>query len=163
MIRARYIFFVTLVALLVLPLASTAAPTGDITWIYDGDTIRVKHFGKVRLIGIDAPEREDSDRDNYYLRQGVTRKQLRRVAAAAHQYLIDAIKGQRVRLEYDQEMFDRHGRLLAYVYLPDGRMLNRVLLEKGYAAVYRKFEFRYKADFLAAEQAARDSGQGLWE
>ena len=30
-------------------------------------------------------------------------------------------------------MYDKYNRLLAYVYLPDGRMLNALLVEKGYA------------------------------
>ena len=56
-----------------------------------------------------------------------------------------------------------YGRLLAYVYLPDGRLLNRMLLEQGLAAVYRKFTFRMKTDFLTAEQQARQAGIGLWK
>ncbi|MEJ2700672.1 MAG: thermonuclease family protein, partial [Desulfuromonadales bacterium] len=63
----------------------------------------------------------------------------------------------------DHDERDRYGRLLAYVVLPDGRMLNRLLLEKGYAAVYRRFDFRLKQDFLRAEADARRRQVGLWQ
>jgi len=57
---------------------------------------------------------------------------------------------------------DKYGRLLAYVYLPNGRLLNRLLAEQGMAVVYRRFSFNMKADFLAAEAEARKSRTGLW-
>ena len=62
----------------------------------------------------------------------------------------------------DKPQRDRHGRLLAYVYLPDGRLLNRILIEQGLAVVYRRFEFTMKEDFLVAEKQARQNEAGLW-
>lgn len=136
--------------------------SGAVSWVYDGDTLELENLGKVRLLGIDSPEHKDSPRDTYYLRQGVTRKTLRRVAEEAKRYLIGTVKGQRLTLQLDGDERDRHGRLLVYAYLPDGHLLNRVLLEKGLAAVYRKFDFTLKGDFLAAESAARKGRAGLW-
>ena len=58
---------------------------------------------------------------------------------------------------------DRYGRFLAYVYLPDGRMLNEVLVEEGYAqplTIPPNVEF---ADaFRRAARAAQQAGIGLW-
>jgi micrococcal nuclease len=136
---------------------------GKVLWIYDGDTLKVAGVGKVRLLGIDAPEHEDSPRDSYYLEQGIPRQNLRRVAREALRFNIAVVKGRTVRLQTDQEDRDRYGRLLAYVFLPDGRMLNRLLLDKGYAAVYRRFDFRLKEDFLRAEAEARRRHVGLWQ
>jgi micrococcal nuclease len=48
------------------------------------------------------------------------------------------------------------------VYLLDGRLLNRLLVEQGLAVVYRRFAFRMKEEFLIAESEARQSGVGLW-
>ena len=33
-----------------------SALSGTVTWVYDGDTLHVEPYGKVRLIGIDTPE-----------------------------------------------------------------------------------------------------------
>lgn len=144
---------------------SEAAPTsasGTVEWIYDGDTLKVSGIGKVRLIGIDTPEREDSSRDQSFTRLGASQRQLRPSGQAALRFNIAQAKGKTVRLRFDGPQKDRHNRTLAYVYLPDGRMLNRLLLEQGYAVVYRRFDFRYKDDFLRAEAAAREARLGLW-
>lgn len=150
---------------LALPPSALATPptlTGKVLWVYDGDTIKVEHIGKIRLIGIDTPETESSERDNHYLRQGISREHLRRVAKKALHFVIRNAKGKNVTIHHDKELHDRHGRTLAYVYLPDGELLNRKLIDEGLAAVYRKFNFHKKKDFLAAEKSARNKGVGLW-
>lgn len=161
--RLITLLLLTLSLLAAQPLWAAAPQTVDtVVWIYDGDTLKLERLGKVRLLGIDCPEREDSPRDNYYLRKGIERQTLRRVSSEALQYLIRNLKGKRVTLAFDHQERDRHGRLLAYLYLPDGRLLNKVLLEKGLVAVYRKFDFSLKEEFLAAEAVARSSKLGLW-
>jgi micrococcal nuclease len=144
-------------------LVAAADLHGRVTWINDGDTLQVAGVGAVRLIGIDSPEMEDSPRDRYYQRQGIDRVVLRRVAREALRFNIRTVKGETVTLRTDAERRDRYGRLLAYVVLPDGHLLNRLLLEKGYAAVYRRFDFRLKKDFLRAEAEARHRHLGLWQ
>lgn len=146
--------------------SATAAGAGElrgrVEWIYDGDTIKVAGVGKVRLLGIDTPEREASGRDRFFVKLGGNGKILRRIAGEVLRFNIDNVKGKEVRLALDHEERDAYGRLLAYVTLPDGRMLNCLLLEKGYAVVYRRFDFRLKDDFLAAEERARRGKAGLW-
>ena len=136
---------------------------GAVTWVHDGDTIEIEKLGKVRLIGIDTPEREDSPRDQFLEKQGVQATRQREIYRKAKAFNIRFVKGHTVSLTFDHPPRDRYGRLLAYVYLPDGRLLNRLLLEQGLAVVYRKFTFRMKTDFLAAEEQARRAGVGLWE
>jgi micrococcal nuclease len=150
--------------LLTLAAGSEAADLrGRVEWIHDGDTISVAGVGQVRLIGIDTPERKESERDRFFVRLGGDGKILRRIAEEALQFNIRTVKGITVRLTPDGDGRDRHGRLLAYVTLPDGRLLNRILLEKGYAVVYRRFDFRLKEDFLEAEEEARRRKVGLWD
>jgi micrococcal nuclease len=158
-----------LLLILLWPALSRPAPaapdtlTGTVRWIYDGDTIEVAGIGPVRLLGIDAPEREASSRDAWFRRQGISPAVLRRINKEGHHFLIANVKGSTVALTCEEESRDRHGRRLAYVTLPDGRLLNRLMLEKGYAVVYRRFDFAFKADFLAAESKARQNRAGLWE
>jgi len=150
---------------LLLPVADWAAGSpsnGTVSWIYDGDTIKVDPLGKVRLLGIDTPETVSGPRDDYYLRQGLKRPQLRQTAKQAKDWLIENLKGKQVRLTFDRVMRDKHERLLAYVYLPDGRLVNRLLVGRGLASVFRRYEFALKEDFLTVEATAKAQQLGLW-
>lgn len=142
--------------------ASAAEIRGRVGWVYDGDTLLVEGVGKVRLIGIDTPEREDSSRDATFKRAGISPGKLRHGAQRATDFLIRTAKGKNVTLTFDRDKVDRYDRTLAYVTLDNGRMLNRELISEGLALVYRRFDFQLKEDFLTAEAAARRSGRGLW-
>jgi micrococcal nuclease len=135
---------------------------GTVLWIYDGDTLKIDTIGKVRLIGIDTPERENSQRDQYLIKQGISAARQRQIYQLAKEFNIEQVKGKKVTLSLEDTPRDRHGRLLAYVHLPDGQLLNRVLLEQGLAVVYRRFSFRLKEDFLTAEAEAKRNRLGLW-
>lgn len=43
------------------------------------------------------------------------------------------VAGKKAHLEFDVRQRDRHGRILAYVYLEDGTFMNAWLVEQGYA------------------------------
>lgn len=144
-------------------LAGNPPLVGTVSYVYDGDTLEISPLGKVRLIGIDAPEHEDSDRDLFYRRWRIPPHRLRAIAAEARRFLIDQVKGQRVSLTLDHTPRDKYGRLLAYVHLADGRLLNELLLEKGFASVFRKYDFRLKERFLQDEERARHARRGLWQ
>jgi len=158
-------FPILLALLLLLASTSSAAKlTGQVTWIYDGDTLKIENIGTVRLIGIDTPESKASPRDRFYTkRYPISKKKLRKIASQAKHYNINNAKGKRVKLELDHTHRDKYDRLLAYVYLPNGKMLNRVLLKKGLATVFRRYDFQYKKDFLKIEKKARKNKRGLWE
>lgn len=150
---------------LILPAcADEPAPAlqGTVSWVYDGDTLQIETLGTVRLIGIDVPERKNSSRDRYLADQGISAARQRDIYRAAKEFNIRQVKGQKVSLALDDPPRDRHGRLLAYVYLPDGRLLNRLLVERGLAVVYRRFAFALKEEFLAAEARAMRDRVGLW-
>jgi micrococcal nuclease len=142
--------------------AAAGEVRGRVSWVYDGDTVKIDGVGKVRLLGIDTPEKKASERDKSFRRAGIASKQLRRGAKRATDFLIRTAKGQVVTLTFDQDKKDRYGRTLAYVTLADGRMLNRELLREGLACVYQRFDFRLKDDFLRVEATARGAGRGLW-
>ena len=165
MILRAFHLVLCLSLLLVLPARATEpAPVqqGRVTWVYDGDTLEIDTVGKVRLIGIDVPEQKDSKRDRYLADQGIPAAKQRLISLAAREFNIKQVKGQKVHLGFDEPSLDKYGRLLAYVYLPDGRLLNRLLVEQGLAVVYRRFSFNMKENFLAAEAEARRNGAGLW-
>lgn len=67
-------------------------------------------------------------------------------------------------LEYDQDPRDKYQRLLAFVWLPDGRMLNETIICEGYAVALTRYPFRadYQERFRGCERQARERNKGLW-
>ena len=122
--------------------------------VVDGDTLQVRRGGRdvtVRLIGIDTPEVD------WYGGQAEC------FGARAGHFAMRILDGRRVRLELDRERLDPYGRTLAYLYLPDGRMLNVVLVRRGIAQVtiYPPND-RHEERLRRAEATARAEGAGLW-
>lgn len=121
----------------------------------DGDTIAVNMNGKVekvRFIGVDTPETHKPN----------TPVQCYGPAAAA--FTKNLIGQQKVRLASDPQSTDRdrYNRLLRYVYLSDGRLVNEELIKNGYGFYYPYFPFT-KADQFSQDQAvARTANKGLW-
>ena len=66
-------------------------------------------------------------------------------------------------LELDVEERDRYARLLAYVYLENGRMLNELLIKEGYGTVLTiPPNNRYEQLFTAAQNKAKKNALGSW-
>ncbi len=137
--------------------------------VYDGDTFKCRLESgeeiKVRLIGIDTPE-SGRNRKAYRdaKRSGRSVEEIIRLGKKASAFTKKLIPpGTIVYLETDVQLHDRYGRLLAYVYLPDGRMLNEILVEEGYATVYTfPPNVRYAERFAELQRKAMREKKGLW-
>lgn len=139
-----------------------SAPTGPtesaaVVRVVDGDTIVVdRGHGqeKVRYIGVDTPETVDPSRPVAWMGPE---------ASAANERLVE---GRSVVLEKDVSEVDRYGRLLRYVWLPDGTtwtLVNLELVREGYAQVSTyPPDVKYVDAYLAAQAVAREAGLGLW-
>jgi len=122
-------------------------------WVPDGDTIFLVSGEKIRLKGIDCPETAHGGKKTQFY------------AKEARRYLWRLIRNQDLRVDTRDLGADRFGRIVTYVYLPDGRMVNRVLVENGYA-----FCFPYakdaadprQQDFLRVQQRAMNGLRGMW-
>lgn len=65
-------------------------------------------------------------------------------------------------LERDVSEVDRFDRLLRYVWLEDGTMVNEELVAEGYAQISTfPPDVKYVERFLAAQRAAREARLGL--
>ena len=154
-IKIRFIVLL-LVSLLVL-LPACGQPPGPpreakVTRVIDGDTVELAGGARVRFLGIDAPEMERDGRPADFL------------AHQSEDYVAGLIQGKTVRLEYDRERYDRYGRLLAYLYLPDGAMVNLAVVRQGLARVYSQApNLRHQETLNAAQQEAMAAGRGLWQ
>ncbi|MBI3595545.1 MAG: thermonuclease family protein [Nitrospirae bacterium] len=134
--------------------AASGSIAGDIFFVtraVDGDTIVLADKERVRLIGVDTPELHHP------------RKPVQYYAEEAYRFTQRIVEGKKVRLEYDWQRRDRYGRLLAYVYLPDGTFLNAELIRQGYGHAYTKYPFKYLDEFRRLEREARETGKGLWK
>ena len=73
-------------------------------------------------------------------------------------------KGDTVSLELDVQHRDRYGRLLAYIFLSDRKMLNEIIVKQGYASVMTyPHNVKYKDKFIKAYRDARKDKLGLWK
>jgi micrococcal nuclease len=124
----------------------------------DGDTLVARAGGRtfyVRLLGIDTPETH---------RPGTPVECGGPEASKAMDALAPA--GAPIRLESDptQDRVDRYGRLLAYVWLADGRLLETAQLESGWATtyVYAGRPVSLFPRLAAAARQAQVTHRGVW-
>ncbi|WP_263788123.1 thermonuclease family protein [Salinibacter grassmerensis] len=87
--------------------------------MFDGDTIEVDGDQVIRLIGVDAPEKEKNDkcrRDEIITK--VPAEQIIKNGQEAHRWLSQAVLGRKVELELDREagQTDWYDRTLAHVW-----------------------------------------------
>jgi endonuclease YncB( thermonuclease family) len=132
------------------PAPTGTATTCTITRIVDGDTVHCAPVGRIRLIGIDSPERGQEPHFT--------------AASDAIAQLLG--EGTLVWAEEDREERDRFGRPLRYLWVGDDgpeRMVNWLMVRAGYAVelTYRPND-RYQRDFAAAEAQAGQERAGLW-
>jgi len=126
---------------------------GRVAHVYDGDTVQLEGGSRVRFIGINAPE---------HGRDGTPDEPFAAKATRTLRDLLTTADGH-VGLRFGSERRDRHGRLLAHVYLPDGRSVDRLLLERGLALHVTVPPNTFHHDcYAAAERAARAARRGLW-
>lgn len=128
----------------------------DVARYDDGDTIAVNMNGAVetvRFIGVDTPETHDP------------RKPVQCYGQIASAYTQDQIgRFGKVRLQTDplNTNRDRYGRLLRYVYLPDGTLMNELLIKNGYGFAYLGFPFGKASQFASYQADAQKAKVGLW-
>jgi micrococcal nuclease len=116
-----------------------------IAHVIDGDTFNCKDGRKVRLLLVDAP---DAGRFG-------------NIARRALSTLIPVDSD--VALVTDSLPRDGAGRVLAYVYISDGRMVNDILVREGFAFFKPSREnSRYASQLRSAEEKARLEHRGVW-
>ncbi len=118
---------------------------GKVIAIYDGDTYSLLTLDnktlKVRMEGIDAPEREMP----FY--------------KASRKKLSDLIYKKRVY--FDKTGEDIHGRSLGFTYLEDGTDVDIEMLKAGMVWHFKRYNDN--PDYADAEDLARDQKVGLWQ
>ena len=121
-------------------------PHYEIVKVLDGDGLIVKNIftnkeEEIRLLGIDAPELKvckklkKDERELHLPSQFLIELGYRsfnflkkKAKPKTNITIIQEVKNQQ----------DRFGRTLAYIILPNGKTLNKILIQKGYAKPYNK-------------------------
>lgn len=142
------LLFTALITLLA-PIAGAEIIVGRVVGISDGDTITVLDDGKsqhkVRLAGIDAPERAQA------------------FGQVSRRHLSDLVHGKDVELDCGKR--DKYQREVCVIY-SDGQDINLVQVSTGMAWWYRAYAHeqtpRQREAYAAAEQDASAARRGLW-
>jgi micrococcal nuclease len=149
------------------PRPPAGLPAATVVRVVDGDTVVVllgRHEEVVRLIGVDTPEVHESPKlEREAERRGQDRALIQALGVRATGFTQAHLLARSVSVEGDVEAYDRYGRRLAYLWLPDGTLFNAELLRAGYARVLTiPPNVKYAEHFLALERRARTDGRGLW-
>lgn len=133
--------------------------TFNVINVVDGDTIDIDipdgkyDHTRIRLWGVDTPETSKSPKGQMYF------------GPQASEFARELVLGKKVTVYLDQGSDSnrgKYGRLLAYVKLADGRILNEVLLSEGFAYADLRFKHSFYNKYKQLESAARACKKGLW-
>ncbi|MCX6557126.1 MAG: thermonuclease family protein [Candidatus Aminicenantes bacterium] len=118
----------------------TAAPVykepGRVMRIITGDTLTILYQGKweeIKLLGLDMPETTLNDRVyEKALKNSTTPAEIINRGLSGREFVKKYLQyGSQIWIEFDVQKRDHFSRLLGYVYLADGRMLNEIILKSG--------------------------------
>jgi endonuclease YncB( thermonuclease family) len=161
-------------------------PDRKVLRVFDGDTLLVSPGEKVRLIGIDTMETHEGEKLTRQARiYKLKEKEIKKQGNKSKKIVGKLLKGKWVRLAPGREAKDAYGRTLAYVYFtiredkllkavgqkfPEGRppgekefMLNRVMVQYGWAEAMRRYPFDYLEEFSELQAVAKQNRWGIWK
>lgn len=118
--------------------------------VIDGDTIDVATIGRVRLLGIDAPE------------IGYGLETTAPFARESRERLASLVLRRWVRLEQEGPALDVYGRHLAYVVREDGLFVNAALVREGLARISARRPLVRLDELERAEAEAQSFRRGMW-
>ena len=127
--------------------------------IVDGDTLDIDipdgkyQTTRIRLLGVDTPETKKPGESPMYF------------GPEAGTYVSKTALGQNVTIIIDtvSDVRDRYARLLAYIILPDSRVLNEELIINGYGYADLRFPHSDYEKYAALQESAIESKVGLWD
>ena len=120
----------------------TKTPNIIVTRIIDGDTIELINGQKLRLKGINAPEK------SMQFNQETT------------EFVKQLIENKSIKIE--SHGTDKYGRTLAYIFI-DGKNINKEILKEGLATLYYYEKDKYYHELKQVEEFARLNQKGIWK
>mgnify|MGYP003545957401 FL=1 len=136
----------------------------------DGDGLILKNIlnnseEEIRFLGIDAPEIKpckkliQDERETHMAGQ-----LLMMLGRQSFNFLIELIPpGTKLIVKTESKNYlDIYGRTLAYVYMPDGRCVNEIMVAEGYAKPYDRYYCRELTNDQFLNMKAKMEGKGLY-
>ncbi len=136
----------------------------------DGDGLILKNIlnnseEEIRFLGIDAPEIKpckkliQDERETHMAGQ-----LLMMLGRQSFNFLIELIPpGTKLIVKTESKNYlDIYGRTLAYVYMPDGRCVNEIMVAEGYAKPYSRFYCRELTNYQILNMKAKNEKKGLY-
>lgn len=126
---------------------NTALYQSKATRVIDGDTIILENNKTIRLIGIDAPEKNEP----FY--------------QESKDFLYFLLKDQPLEIKTGEDAYDNYGRQLAYVTkITTQELINLTMLEQGLATTMAiPPNTTYQEIFETAEIEAKVNQLGIWQ
>lgn len=122
-----------------------------VRYIYDGDTIQLEDKRKIRFLGVNTPEVEHHG------------SKADPGGEEAKAWLVEHLKGTKVRIETGSPLTDDYGRTLAHVFTEKGEHLNLQLVANGLAEVsIFPPNLMYVDELINAEDQAEAAKLGIW-
>ena len=143
-----------------------------VTKVIDGMTLELDGKETIRLIGASTPSASSSN------------PMIQQWAEKSKEFTKTLLDGRQVWLEYGKDKQDKEGNTWAFVFFSAGLremqplidrsfipfwgtagnfMLNRLLVQFGYATVKSPFSFQYRSQFMDLEKRARQKEYGMWQ
>jgi len=139
------------IIMLFVCLSAAHGSSNKVKFVCDGDTVILDNGETVRYLGIDAPEIDRKGGKTEFL------------AESARDFNSGLVEGATLRVEYDRQTKDRYGRLLAYVFLENGEMVNALLIRYGMAHVLSKVpNLKYRGLLIRYQREAMKEARGIW-
>lgn len=128
--------------------------TAKVTHVYDGDTIKLNDGRKLRLIGINTPERgRDGRNDEPFYAEA--KQQLQKI--------LDK-NNQQIKIAFGNDKRDRYKRYLAHIFTLDNKNITAMLLKKGLGlTIAIPPNVQLLNCYQNAERKAKTSNLGIWE
>lgn len=130
--------------------------------IIDSATVRLVDGRKMRMIGLiplDRPQTKDLPRNEYNI---IIEKEdpIIPFEQTAYDTIKDMLNDKDILLEFDNLYRDREGFILAYIFLPDGTLVNAEILRQGFSNLSitppnTKYENEMRAAYLEAKKEKR--------
>lgn len=138
--------------------------------IVDGDGIILndlvhKSELEIRFLGIDAPEIKScrklfqDERESHMA--GALLMMLGRLSLNFLKELM--LPGTSLSIGFEKGIeIDAYGRTLAFVYLPDGRCINEIMIAEGYAKPYSRYYCSNLTNYQILNMKAKNERKGLY-
>lgn len=127
--------------------------TVQVAHVYDGDTVKLVDGRKIRLIGINTPERgRDGKADEpFYL---AAKKQLQKLIRNSNN---------KIKIVLGKDKRDRYKRLLAHIFTLDNKNITATLLKNGMGfSIAIPPNIQLLACYKDAERLAQKKAYGIW-